>query len=108
MFGLLRISLQSMKLCELRLGSTRVRNTNTIDAIITNTSIAGSQGSAVAGGIPQSGTPGIGGGLRSSRIFDNSDRSPELSSEGVEEVDASAGVAADDVGSASSSDLERG
>lgn len=67
--------------------------------------MAGSQGSADAGGMPQSGTPGIGGGLRRSRIFDNSDRSPNLSSEEVEDVDASACVAGDD---ASSADLERG
>ena len=73
-----------------------------------NTSIAGSQGSAVAGGIPQSGTPGICGGLRRSRIFDNSDGSPDLSSEGEDEVDASAGVTVDDVSSTSSTDLERG
>jgi len=79
-----------------------------IEVIQTNTSIAGSQGSADAGGIPQSGTSGIGGGLRRSRIFDNSDRSLDLSSEGVEEVDASACVAVDDVGSVSSADLERG
>lgn len=70
--------------------------------------IAGSQCSTDAGGMPQSGTPGIGDGLRRSRIVDNSDRSPDLSSEGVEEVDASAGVAVDDVNSASSTDLERG
>ncbi len=70
--------------------------------------MAGSQGSADAGGIPQSFKPEIDGGLRSSRIFDNSDRSPDLSSEGVEEVDASACVGVDDVGSASSADLERG
>jgi hypothetical protein len=74
----------------------------------TITSIAGSQGSAVAGGIPQSGTLGIGGGLRRSRIWDNSDGSPDLSSEGVGDVDASACVAADDDGSTSSTDLERG
>ena len=59
--------------------------------------------------MPQSGKPGIGGGLRRSRIFDNSDRSPDVSSEEVEEeVDASACVAGDDVGPASSIDLERG
>ncbi len=46
-----------------------------------NMSIASSQGSADARGIPQSCIPGIGGGLRRLRIFNNSDRSPNLSSE---------------------------
>ena len=61
-------------------------------------------------GIPQSTTPGIGGGRRRSRIFASSfeDGSPDPSSDGVEEVEASACVVDDDGGSVSSAILVRG
>jgi hypothetical protein len=72
--------------------------------------MAGSQGSVATAGIPQSRTPGIGGGLRRSRIFTSSfeDGSLDLSSDEVEELDVSASVADDDGGSASSANLDRG
>ena len=74
------------------------------------TSIAGSQCPEDAAGIPQSTTPGIGGGRRRSRIFVSSfeDGSLDLSSDGVEEVEASACVVDDDIGSVSSAILVLG
>jgi len=68
-----------------------VRNTNKMNDHH-STSIAGSHGSVDAAGIPQSTTPEMGGGRRSSRIFVSSfkDRSLDRSSERVEELDASA------------------
>jgi hypothetical protein len=75
-----------------------------------STSTAGSHGSVHAAGIPQSTTPGMGGGRRSSRIFVSSfeDRSLDRSSETVAERDASACVAGGDGVSVSSINLERG
>ena len=68
-----------------------MRNTNKMNDD-PSTSIAGSQGSVDAAGIPQSTTPEMGGGRRSSRIFVSSleGRSLDRSSERVEELDASA------------------
>ena len=62
-----------------------------------------------AAGIPQSTTPGMGGGRRKSRIFVSSfeDRSLDRSSEEVEELDASACAAGGDGVSVSSANLER-
>jgi hypothetical protein len=86
-----------------------VRNTKGDGDEASSTSIAGSQGSVDAAGIPQSGTPGMGGGRRRSRIFVSSfeDISLDLSSDDVEELDGSAGVVDDDGGSASSVNLDR-
>jgi hypothetical protein len=86
-----------------------VRNTNKINDY-SSTSIAGSHGSVDAAGIPQSTTPGMGGGRRSSRIFVSSfeDRSFDWSSETAEELDPSACVAGGDGVSVSSANLERG
>jgi hypothetical protein len=86
-----------------------VRKTNKINDY-PRTSIAGSHGSVDAAGIPQSTTPGMGDGRRSSRIFVSSfeDRSLDRSSETVEELDASACVAGGDGVSVSSANLERG
>ena len=86
-----------------------MRNTNEmID--YPSTSMAGSHGSVDAAGIPQSTTPGMGGGRRSSRILVSSfeDRSLDRSSATVEELDASACVAGGDGVSVSSANLKRG
>ena len=75
-----------------------------------STSIAGSHGSVGAAGIPQSTTPGIGAGRRSSRIFVSSLEGISLdrSSETVEELDGSVCAAGGDGVSVSSANLERG
>ena len=86
-----------------------MRNSNKMNDY-PSTSIVGSHGSVDAAGIPQSTTPGMGGGRRNSRIFASSfeDKSLDRSSETVEELDASACVAGGDGVSVSSANLERG
>ena len=105
---LIRVSFQSVKLCKLGLRSPREKHEKDRDGS-SSTSIAGSQGSVDAAGIPQSRTPGMEGGRRRSRIFISSfeDGSLDLSSDDVEELDGSACVLDDDGGSASSVNLDR-
>lgn len=106
---LILVSFQGVKRCKLGLRSAREKHEDDSDGS-GSTSIAGSQGSVDAAGIPQSRTPGMGGGRRRSRIFVSSfeDSSLDLSSDVVEELDGSACEVDDDGGSASSVNLDRG
>jgi len=65
---LILVSLQGVKLCKLGLRGAREKHEDDSDGS-SSTSITGSQGSVDAAGIPQSRTPGMGGGRRRSRIF---------------------------------------
>jgi len=107
---LILVSFQSVKRCKLGLRSAREKYEGGSGGS-SSTSIAGSQGSVDAAGIPQSRTPGMDGGRRRSRIFVSSfeDSSLDLSSDVVEELDGSAcGLVDDDGGSTSSVNLDRG
>ena len=71
MLWIFRVSFKSVELSQLGLHSRKLR-TVSIKSDRRRTTIAGSAGSLDSGGMPQSSTPGIGGGRSRARMRDSS------------------------------------